>query len=87
MNFKVGQKVVCVDDIPIGLPLHGLTKGEIYTISFIWSDLSAVKVVEIKMPIRDFFWSWRFKPIVSQNKGMEIFRKLLQTKDEKELVV
>ena len=57
MNFRRGQKVVCVK------ASRDLTKGEIYTISSCIGD-EAVTVKEVQPTDGCIgFWKWRFKPV------------------------
>ena len=57
MNFRRGQKVVCVK------ASRDLTKGEIYTISSCIGD-EAVTVKEVKPSDGCIgFWQWRFRPV------------------------
>lgn len=84
-NFKVGQKVVCINDdvdfypMPTGQPeMHGLTKGEIYTITGIGphraiKDRICCTVAEITHPMR-------LNP--ASGYGVERFRPLQEKKDE-----
>lgn len=80
--FKVGQKVVCVDDGPslIGLPCSAV-KGEVYTVSGNgigpYSKLPTVTLVEVAPnPLSNgTFRASRFRPV--QETGMEMLRAIL----------
>jgi hypothetical protein len=78
MNFRVGQKVVCVDDAPTRRPgrftggNHGLlTKGEVYTIREIdcraihLHNSATVRLTEITLPVKNTWvglWEEGFSP-------------------------
>lgn len=77
-NFRVGQKVVCVDARSKrlgGAPLHAWpTEGQVYTISGGYSKF--VYLSELGWPA---FYADRFRPAVERGEetGMSILRKIL----------
>lgn len=92
MTFHVGQKVVCVDDLPsINARITrapSLTKGQVFTIRDmeIWKGVLLVRLVEIVAAPFDFIdrgWlepSWRasrFRPIVERKTDISIFTSML----------
>ena len=81
-NFRVGQKVVCVDATPRDYPVCLVTEGKIYTIHSILGERRSVRLVEVTglNPFHDFYAD-RFRPLVSRSTetGMAILRDLLKT--------
>ena len=84
--FRVGQKVVCVDDAPwetTGLPVPVRKKG-IYTIqelSRIRSGLG-VKLEEVDRRTYGYFRAARFRPVVTTD--ISIFEAMLAPVHNKE---
>ena len=68
MTFKIGMKVVCVDDTPdwLGRELV-IKKGEVYTIAemFNWRGKLCVRLVEVKTEQAPGWYASRFRPAVS----------------------
>lgn len=87
--FRVGQKVVCVDDSrPRGYSLSGLTRGEVYVVARIgtspWCGRPALWLVE--KPEHDVgFWRQRFRPLVEKATDISIFTALLNPANHKHL--
>lgn len=91
MAFRVGQKVVCVDDAPprfcdkLHMP-NWLTKGAQYTIRKSCPEFG-VHLFEVVNPIADFFEKrgeghWdpaRFRPLIEKKTetGMAILQEIL----------
>lgn len=90
-NFRVGQKVVCVDDRanvsppPIGYTWSGMiniSKGEIYTIESIVTHpyTGCVCATFIEVPRRsmmDFGYSVkRFRPLITPKQDIALFHAL-----------
>lgn len=77
--FKKGQKVVCIDDRPIGYPTCDVKKGEIYTIEDIVQTIYglALKLVGIKSAYNSshLFFAFRFRPIQYTSASAEILEK------------
>jgi len=97
MNFHVGQKVVCVDDV--GQKHAGrVERSKIYTVTgFDPQDFShpehedGIYLLEVK---RDFvislnrersFMKRRFRPLVTRKTSIEIFKKMLGPKQKETL--
>jgi hypothetical protein len=80
MTFRVGQKVVCVDDTPPSLGRALLIKkGAIYTVtdSFEWLGQEGLLFAEID-PKGGVGWhAWRFRPIVSRKTDISALKALL----------
>lgn len=80
MNFRVGQKVVCVDDSPRDeRPVH-VVKGHVYTIgSFcpLWGR-KAVYLIEATAADNNPFWADRFRPIVERKTDISVFTDILR---------
>jgi hypothetical protein len=89
MAFRVGQKVVCVDDaIPTFARLvrwvfrfpWNLRRGEIYTIAKV-SNIAGptVTLIEVKNPPlpEGAFWARRFRPVVERKTDISVFEAML----------
>ena len=97
--FKIGQKVVCIDDTPrVGQVVTGFIpkKGVTYTIRDIYeSKLQPGQVALILEEIRNEihpplghergFYSWRFRP-VDEDWAEGILNKIAEEIEEEELV-
>jgi hypothetical protein len=96
MTFRVGQKVVCIDSNPaswlgnrVGLSrdMHGLTRGEIYTIRAIGTHegFCVVWLVEIVRPCRGCgseevgYYHARFRPAVERKTDISTFTRMLDS--------
>lgn len=80
MNFRVGQRVVCVDASPRRFPSSPLVIGEIYTITGIFPNFPSVTVAEARgLNCRGDFWADRFRPLVERktDTGMAILKSIL----------
>lgn len=82
--FRVGQKVVCVDDglgILGNIPVNGLPiVGEIYTISNIGTTQYGglgVNVIECEHDQPAGWRASRFRPIVERKTDIAIFTEML----------
>lgn len=67
-GFKVGDEVVCVDDVPrAGTPypedLYLLDKGTVYTVSDITCRGLGVRLSGIRQISEAGFWYDRFRPV------------------------
>lgn len=65
-NFKIGEKVVCVDDSEGNSSgIKSLKKGEIYTIKSIRKITGALSFNEVEAPIDSsgFYSSYRFRKL------------------------
>lgn len=99
--FKVGQKVVCVDNNPH--PGRGWPKGEcpskgvIYTIKDMWIDfkesVEVFEFVELNRPISSIMFGYksgyaasRFRPVVERKTDISIFTAILNPAKTKERV-
>ena len=97
--FRVGQKVVCVDDeigkyMPPGVfyvpGLDGLAAGEIYTVAELYitqfDGRECIRLVEIDRSTNfdpRGYVAARFRPV--QETGMQMLRALLKTNPIKEV--
>ncbi len=99
MGFKIGQKVVCVDDVVnhphVSWGEYPIHKGQIYVIRGICPNfhhpsqgvVSGVRLEGIHRPRTDCpYRKSRFRPLVETKTSIEIFRRMLVT-EEKELEV
>jgi hypothetical protein len=99
MNFRVGQKIVCIDDglhpeapyHTVGKPM--LTKGAIYTMAGSAGRLSNYGRVPCIL-LKEFNWPkgyrvTRFRPVVARSTetGMAMLRPLLNSKPKRELAM
>jgi hypothetical protein len=75
MTFRVGQKVVCVNDSCQYWTRPWIRKGHVYTVSH-FAD-NGVHLVESPGKPRGFF-SWRFRPAVERKTDISIFTKMLK---------
>lgn len=79
--FKVGQKVVCVDESGP----TSVVKGEIYTVTSISpseDDVGEMGVsLKEKTPITHpkYFRASRFRPLISQADDVAMFQKLVES--------
>lgn len=92
MTFRVGQKVVFVDDTPTqsecGPGSYWLPNwpvlGQVYTIRAFVDD-DAVFLEEVRNPVREFlhgvsegsFYCWRFRPVQERKTDISIFTAML----------
>lgn len=83
--FYVGQKVVCVDDVPRKFGgLDDLRAGNIYTIRWIGIHKNAVCVRVCEIPARarrpfDLpYFADRFRPVVEKKTDISIFTGILR---------
>lgn len=92
-NFRVGQKVVCVDDKPWRGPMTGdavewptkiIQRGSVYTIressvSHPRSPVPCVRLVEARWndSYDAPFAAVRFRPVVERKTDISIFQKML----------
>lgn len=90
MSFRVGQKVVCVDDSPDFMGVSWLVKGAEYTIDAVKFCENArisqsrtgsglgVKVVEVATGQRDWFFAHRFRPLIERKTDITVFTEILR---------
>lgn len=97
--FRVGQKVVCVDDSwrtpgPGWGRTEAIVRGQVYTVHKCFIDEDGDAIVWLAEVRRDkrvrFFWgegigylSARFRPVVERKTDISVFQKLLQPKPER----
>ena len=92
-NFKVGQKVVCIDDDwgPAPEVHHWPKKDDVYTVRTIGVQGSNGKVFirlrEVVNPKSDKhheaeFWAGCFRPVIERKTDISVFRRLLQPNPE-----
>ncbi len=97
MSFRVGQKVVCIDDKPNGLhkswgdsPIY---KGQIYVIRDIEIGFrhpfagveDCVRLEGIDRTYYGVDWPYRksrFRPLVETKTSIEVFNRMLTPKEE-----
>jgi hypothetical protein len=93
MIFKIGQKVICIDDGDIDAlgevwrPGEEIHEGKIYTVSAIFSHRSLgqmVRLVEVERSTecwllwgRDGYAAIRFRPIVERQTDICVFTEML----------
>lgn len=87
MAFRVGQKVVCVDDAEPtfhGVWAHYQVKGQIYTVTAVGlvnnldrKKLPCILVAELNRNELSPLWEHRFRPIVERKTDISIFTKML----------
>jgi len=88
MNFRVGQKIVCVDNsVDYGCtwqPGECPQIGEVYTVERIGFYFSpSVQLVELPRtcPVHKWFRQSRFRPIVERKTDISIFTKMLTPRE------
>lgn len=92
MNFRVGQKVVCVDASPgkHGYAPRYVNKGEIYTVSrlTVSNDGPALRLIEVNFDPQDWLLCKRFRPLIekSTDTGMAVLREILDRETVKDTV-
>jgi hypothetical protein len=82
--FRVGQKVVCVDDSYFE---DQITKGKIYqvhSIAIAYGDVW-IRLCEV-YPENDGYRRRRFRPIVERKTDISIFKSMLTSAGKKERV-
>ncbi len=91
MTFRVGQKVVCVDDIPSPGKVWYTQKptvGHVYTVSGhgvgYYGDYPVIFVAELNNPLIGYRET-RFRPIVERKTDISIFKAMLTPASKKEL--
>lgn len=92
MTFRVGQKVVCVNDAARpGYSKRGPypVKGRVYTIrDFVINrnGENAVRLIEVNRGELDGFgfWTWRFRPV--KTTDISIFEAMLRPTKQEEKV-
>jgi hypothetical protein len=84
MVFRVGQKVVCIEDRPIygGVWRDDVpVKGNVYTIARIrpgvYGDYVSFDLVELKSRIG--YRASRFRPVVERKTSIAVFTAMLNT--------
>ena len=95
-NFRIDQRIVCIDDdwglAPLcGQVQHWPKKGDVYTVRAIIVNGSNGKVFirlrEIVNPETDKhheaeFWAECFRPVVERKTDISVFQRLLQPNPE-----
>jgi hypothetical protein len=83
MTFRVGQKVVCVDDEaqPCNRGYTPVVKGDIYTIrdAFDWFGLDGIRLEEIKNPHDRGYQARRFRPVVERKTDISFAHEILNS--------
>ena len=82
-NFRIGQKVVCVDDKPSELMGDSLKKGAVYTVCKLHSYVDGlghygVELEEAKSgsPLGPAYRNTRFKPAVTLSEDIDLFKAI-----------
>lgn len=70
MAFRIGQKVVLVDDAR--LPRHGPVKGRVYTVG-----ATKAKFIELGEIPNCSWFSSRFRPVVERKTDISAFKEIL----------
>jgi hypothetical protein len=86
MTFRVGQKVVCVDESTHDRggwhPLSGIPQvGEIYTVTALGTHrgMPAVRLREIRNGAHDgYYRAKRFRPAVERKTDISVFTEILR---------
>lgn len=92
MNFRVGQKVVCIDDSinPCGLAADYPVRGRVYTVRSIHPDGDAIFLIEVVNTLfggmEPCFLNHRFRPVVERKTDVSIFKAILDSVKSGELV-
>lgn len=98
MTFRVGQKVVCINDDPNAFypagrgDLDGLMKGCIYTVREIgligYAGHACVRLEELRRPDKYDndcpYAAARFRPIVERKTDISIFARMLDPENHKQ---
>lgn len=77
-NFKVGQRVVCVDDVPRYNTPMILEKGRVYTVRAIGDGGEGLLLWELVCPLTGGFYADRFRPIIE-----DLTASLARTENER----
>ncbi len=90
-TFVVGQKVVCVNATPIGLPWVPLIKGAVYTVSGFFLGHPKVPPGEVCITLAEQanggvaysvpdggYLASRFRPLVATKTDISLFQKILE---------
>lgn len=89
-NFRVGQKVVCIDDSvnPYGVLATYPKKGVVYAVRGVHPDGDAIFLDSIINPLiggrEPCFLNYRFRPVVERKTDISIFKAMLNTEHAKE---
>ena len=89
MAFRVGQKVVCVDDRPRAYRENPLVLGGIYTIAGLPIEPSGeigVFLVEVESSAPFGFYPDRFRPIVEKKTDINFAHEILRKVSRKDRV-
>jgi hypothetical protein len=81
MTFRVGQKVVCVDDSDSRLGPTSVVRNVVYTVAavFLWrDDVEGIQLIEVR-PARSRigFFARRFRPAVESKTDISVLKALL----------
>lgn len=81
MTFRVGMKVVCVDDSDSWRGPTSVRKGIIYTIRALRmapDGECGVELIEVKSRAPFGFFQDRFRPIVERKTDISVFTEILR---------
>lgn len=80
MSFRVGQRVVCVDDKPRLVAPVLVRRGHIYTVTDVfetWSGLVGVLLAEVDPGLLPGWHADRFRPITERKTDISVFTEIL----------
>ena len=88
MSYKIGQKVLCVDDRFDRQPVYAVKIGEVYTIKGFYNcpSCGSLQFILFEFPLhtlmgckcghtmdrRQSFYAWRFVPLEDQENTAEV---------------
>lgn len=83
MTFRVGQKVICIDEVGQNPNLGDRTviKGRIYTVreAYDWFGYPGIRLDEIYNYLDRGYSAHRFRPVVERKTDISIFTAMLNT--------
>lgn len=91
MTFRIGQKVVCIIAAHRweAHGYHAPEKGQVYTVRAIGPE--CIMLFEIRNPREEWrkagevsYWAHGFRPVVSDQTDISVFKALLQPNDVRE---
>lgn len=81
--FRVGQKVVCVDDTYFE---HQITKGAVYQIHSINVEYGDVWLRLSEVNLKSGYSRRRFRPLIERKTDISVFKAMLTPAGKKERV-
>ena len=90
MNFKVGQKIICIDDSAKDGDKSALVTGSIYTVAGFADGRAGIAILLEEIPPPNSFWYGfapeRFRPAVERKTDISIFTAMLTPKKQSALL-